>query len=298
MSVRLPLLAVALVAALLLPAAAQAKHTSTKQQLYVSLGDSYASGWDPSINKNTKDGFVYQVPGLAKKRGYNLKVVNFGCGGATTVSLLTHISCPKGGLGPGGTAYPKTTQIAAATKFIKAHRKQIALITVSISGNDVTACVKAPNPITCVSAAQKTINDNVGNIAKQLRKAAGSKPKIVGTTYPDVILGAWVRPGGASAQTLAAQSQLAFKLLINPSLKKGYAEGKASFVDVTAATGGYDSLKTLVDDPTFGSIPKPVATICTIGYFCTLGDIHLKRAGYRVISTLVAKELPKKKAAK
>ena len=294
MSVRLPLLAVALVAALLLPAAAQAKHTSTKQQLYVSLGDSYASGWDPTIKKNTTDGFVYQVPGLAKKRGYDLKVVNFGCGGATTVSLLHSIGCPKGALGPGGIAYPKTTQIAAATKFIKANRKKIALITVSISGNDVTKCASAANAITCVQDAQKAINDNVGTIATTLRKAAGPKPKIVGTTYPDVILGGWVNPGTDGAKKLAPLSQVAFKSIINPALKDGYAAGKASFVDVTAATGGYDPLTTLVNDPKYGSIPKPVQTICDIGYYCQLGDIHLKRSGYRVISGLVAKQLPKR----
>ena len=38
----------------------------------------------PGRGHNTRNGFAYQLPGLAKPRGYNFKLVNFGCGGATT----------------------------------------------------------------------------------------------------------------------------------------------------------------------------------------------------------------------
>src|SRR4051812_45220222 len=88
MTVRLSL---ALLGALVLAAPASADAAKPKQQLYVSLGDSYASGWQPTAvgkGRNTTNGFAYQVPAAAKKRGYDLKLVNFGCGGATTSSLL------------------------------------------------------------------------------------------------------------------------------------------------------------------------------------------------------------------
>ena len=92
---------VALVALLALPAAAQAK---VKPQYYVSLGDSYATGFQmlgPGKGANTRNGFAYQIPKLAKVRGYDFRLVNFGCGGETTGSLLERTApCP--GLGPGG----------------------------------------------------------------------------------------------------------------------------------------------------------------------------------------------------
>ena len=290
MKLRLPLLVAIISAALLAPSAlAQAK----APQLYVSLGDSYASGYQPTVG-NTKAGFVYQVPGFAKKRGYALKVVNFGCGGATTTSLLNQVGCAKAALGPGAPDYAKTTQIAAAEKFIKANRKNVKLITVSISGNDVTKCARVAiaDVGTCVSDALTGINTNLAETVQRLRKAAGEKVKIVGITYPDVILGGWVREGG---KALAEPSVAVFRDLINPALKKQYESVKGSFVDVTAATGAYTPLEDTTTLAPYGVIPKAVAQVCTLTWYCEKGDIHAKKSGYGVIAKLVAAELPKLK---
>jgi len=264
----------------------ETRNPRTSPQYYVSLGDSYAAGYQPGKG-NTKEGFVYQVPALARKRGYNLKVVNFGCGGATTKSMMEQVGCPKDGLGPGAKAFNKT-QVAAAVDFIKANRKKVALITVSISGNDVTKCVNAADPITCVADAQAAIKANVGNAAKQLRAAAGRKPVMVGTTYPDVVLGAWVRGN----QNIANLSVIAFRELINPSLKASYAEGKGKFVDVTKETGAYGDMGVTETLEPYGSIPKPVADVCRVSWYCEKGDIHANKAGYAVIAKMVAAELP------
>ena len=281
---RFPLLALAaLVGALALVPAAQAAPT----KYYVSLGDSYASGYQPGLG-NTTDGFVYQVPALARKRGYNLKVVNFGCGGATTKSMMEQVGCAKDALGPGAKGYKKT-QIAAATDFIRANRSKVALITVSISGNDVTKCVKAAEPVPCVQAATEEIKSTVGDAAKRLRRAAGSKPVLVGTTYPDVVLGAWVRGNPQIAELSVA----AFKLFINPMLKSSYAQGKGSFVDVTAETGAYGDMTVMETLEPYGSIPKPVADACRVSWYCEKGDIHANKAGYAIIAKMVAAELPK-----
>jgi lysophospholipase L1-like esterase len=270
--------------ALALVPAAQAKPT----RYYVSLGDSYASGYQPGKG-NTKEGFVYQVPAFAKKRGYKLKVVNFGCAGATTTSMMQAIGCPRDGLGPGAKPFNKT-QIAAATDFIKANRKKVALITVSISGNDVTSCVREAEPIPCVAAAQAAIKANVGTAARHLRAAAGSKPVLVGTTYPDVVLGAWVRGN----QNIANLSVIAFKQLINPSLENSYAEGKGKFVDVTKKTGAYGDMNVTETLAPYGSIPRPVAEVCRITWYCEKGDIHANKAGYRIIAQMVAAKLPRR----
>ena len=289
----IPTLMIALLAALSLSQAASA--AKPQHKLYVSLGDSYAAGYQPGLG-TTRNGFVYQVPALVKSRGYNLKVVNFACAGATTTSLLQQVGCPKAALGPDSRPYPTDTQIGAATKFIKANRSKIALITVSISGNDVTACARgAADPVTCVAAATTGVNTNVTAAAKALRAAAGPKVKIVGTTYPDVVLGAWVNPGTDAAKSLAGLSIIAFKSLINPALTKAYAAGNGSLVDVTAATGAYGSMDVFNTLAPYGSIPKPVADVCKISFYCDKTDIHLTTKGYGIIAKLVAGQMPKLK---
>jgi lysophospholipase L1-like esterase len=286
------MIAAAAVALLALPAAAEAK---AKAQYYVSLGDSYATGYQPTAanaGANTRNGFAYQIPGLAKAKGYKLKLVNFGCGGETTVSLLERTT-ECGGLGPGGEDYAGRTQIAAAERFLRKHRGKVGLITVSIGGNDVTMCVRQPDPIACVTGAVQAIKTNVTTIAKRLRKAGGKKVRIVGTTYPDVILGMWV--ANPPNQELAKLSVVAFQSLINPELKKAYAAAGGKFVDVTTATGAYTPLEQTVADPVYGVIPVAVAKACEFSYFCEFGDIHARTSGYKVIAELVVGTLPKRK---
>ena len=163
--------------------------------------------------------------------------------------------------------YPTTTQIAAADAFIAANKGHIGLITLSIGGNDVTGCATEANPSSCVATAVKGIDTNVTTLAADLRSAAGPNVKIIGTTYPDVILGSYVyphRPPSAASVDLAKLSVVAFKSLINPALSKSYASAKASFVDVTAASGAYRNLNRKVKTKAYGTIPAPVARPCRL----------------------------------
>jgi lysophospholipase L1-like esterase len=276
----------------LLAVPAQAGAAKPKQ-LYVSLGDSYATGYQvtPEGGRNTRNGFAYQLPGLAKRRGYDLKLVNFGCGGETSSSLLDRVAV-CGGPGPGGRDYAGTTQIDAAERFLRRHRGRVKLITVSIGGNDVTACARAADPIACVASAAQTVKQNVTEIAERLRAAAGAKARIVGITYPDVILGRWV--GEDADPELAKLSVIAFKDLINPTLAAAYEAAGGRLVDVTAKTGAYGSLDELVPLPDGTQVPKPVARVCELTYYCEFRDIHARTKGYRLIARLVANTLPRR----
>ena len=276
-----------LLALMAVPAAADA----AGRQYYVSLGDSYAAGYQPGRG-STLNGFVYHVPAIAGLRGYRLQVVNFGCSGATTQSLLSQIDCPANGLGPGAAGYPGLTQLQAATKFIRAHRSRVALITVSIGGNDVTACANPASSPTCTADAMVGVRSRLRTIAGSLRSAAGSRPKLVGTTYPDVLLGAWVNPGGEVWREAARKSVVSFRTEINPGLRGAYASARGALVDVTAKTGAYGRLDRFSTLAPWGTIPKPVAEICRLGFFCQENDIHLTRAGYKVIAQMVAARLP------
>jgi lysophospholipase L1-like esterase len=289
----LRLLILALALGLALPAAADA--AKPKRQLYVSLGDSYAIGFQPSViheSGGTRNGFAYQVPGLARERGYRFKLVNFGCGGETTASLLERTAACRSP-GPGGRDYAGRTQIAAAERFLRAHRGKVGLVTVSIGGNDVTGCVNEADPVACVATAVQRIQENVTEIAERLRAAAGKKVRIVGTTYPDVLLGLWV--GAGANQNLALLSIPALKELVNPRLKRAYEAVGGTFVDVTAASGAYGSFEETTDRlRAYGTIPLPVAKVCELTYYCEFRDIHARTEGYRLIAELIVKTLPRR----
>jgi lysophospholipase L1-like esterase len=252
---------------------------------YVSLGDSYSVGYQP-VPGGATPGYTTYVEART-----HLKLVNFGCAGATTTSLLQTVGCPV--VLPhtaGGQSYPATTQAAAALAFITAHRGHIGLITVSIGGNDVVPCATKPNVASCVLTAAGGISTNVTSLAAQLRAAAGAAVPIIGSTYPDVILGTYVwptHPASASATNLAKLSVTAFKSVLNPALAKSYAKSGGSLVDVTRASGAYTSLTRTVHTRTYGTIPVPVAAVCSLTWFCARGDIHPRNPGYTLIGKLI-----------
>jgi lysophospholipase L1-like esterase len=289
----IPIAIAALGLALAVPGAAQA--TKPKPRYYVSLGDSYAAGYQPvprPKGSTNRHGFAYQLVGKARKRGYDFKLVNFGCSGETTTSILQRTS-KCAGLGPGGVHYAGKTQVAAAVRFLKRHKGQIGLITVSIGGNDLTACAKQADPVACVGPALDKVKANAKVLLTRLRKAAGTKTRIVGITYPDVLLGAWVS-GVKADQDLASLSVTAFKALLNPALKEIYRSVGAKFVDVTAASGSYTPLEQTTTLAPYGQIPVAVAKICALTYYCQYKDIHPKTSGYALIAKLVAETLPRK----
>ena len=263
-------------------------------QYYVSLGDSYAAGYQASgrgKGATTTNGFAYQVVRRAKAKGYHYTLVNFGCGGATTASMLSSSGCTSGQYGPGAAHY-SATQTAAAVAFLKAHRGHIALITVSIGGNDVIPCGVRSDALTCLTSSVGTVRSNLNSILRQVRAAAGASTRIVGTTYPDVLLGNLLSTN-QSLRSLASLSVTAFRSLINPALQAAYQAVDGRFVDVTAAFGGYGSLTQTTTLAPYGKIPVPAAKICTLTYFCEFQDIHPRTAGYGIIADLIDALLPR-----
>lgn len=266
------------------------------KDLYVALGDSYARGSQPGRTAGD-EGFVYQVPGLARKKGYDLEVANFGCGGATTSSLMNAVGCDNRKVSaPGERAYPDATQLAAASAFIRESRERVGLVTVVIGLNDLRPCVRSADLPACVAGRSSAAASNVGEIARSLREAAGPGVPIVGLAYPNVYLGAWVRPGRKAGHQRARDMARAFRVSLNPALRAGYAEGQASFADATRASGGYGPMAGGRKAGRFGRLPGPVADVCRISWACDRADIHLKRSGYRLMARLVVGELPGRRA--
>jgi lysophospholipase L1-like esterase len=290
------ILAVAIAAAALaLPASAAAR---AKPTYYVSLGDSYAQGVQP-IGLNQADvpttkGFNNVVFKKLRKKHPGLKFVQLGCGGATTDSMINGDK-PCGEKLPYKSTSKATSQLTYAAKWVKAHRGKVSYITVSIGGNDFAHCAGAGDfnaVLACASQGIAQMKKNLPVIARTLRKAAGKKTVIVGSTYPDVVLGAYVQSD--SGKQLASASVSVFKDQVNPTLKKAYAKQKIRFADTTTAFGSFIPFSKTTTLAPYGQIPVAVADICKFGWYCTARpggpDIHLRTSGYAKFAAVVLKE--------
>lgn len=262
---------------------------------YVSIGDSYAQGYQPAADDGISDftrGYAYQLPKLALAKGYDLELVNFGCGGATVGSVLEAEGCAPSARSPFGPDYTGSSQLDAAVAFLEVNRGQVDLVTIAIGGNDVTACARgADDPIACVGDAVETIDDGLETIVTRVREAAGPDTVIVGITYPDVILGAYL---DEATRPLGELSVVAFRELINPMLKRIYESVDGIFVDVTEATDAYVPLDQTTELAPYGEIPVAVAEVCELTWFCERTDIHPTDEGYEVIAGLIADALPER----
>ena len=126
----------ALLSLALLPAAAQA---AKAKPYYLALGDSLSVGVQPTAsggNKNTSQGYVNQ---LARRVG-GLRTVNYGCGGATTSSFIkgSKACAPTRRAGYANKS-PRTSQLAAAERFLRKNRGKVRFVTIDIGANDVAS---------------------------------------------------------------------------------------------------------------------------------------------------------------
>ncbi|MGB3439253.1 MAG: GDSL-type esterase/lipase family protein [Actinophytocola sp.] len=253
--------------------------------VYVSVGDSYATGYRPADGGTpagtSQDGFAYLV---AERSG--LRLINVGCNGATTAGLREHTGCSSVNRAPGAPDLGDRTQLDAAVQALREHQGKVGLVTVVIGGNDLTPCARARDVLTCTTEAVTSIQANLADILPDLREAAGDAP-IVGLTYPDVFLGAWVSPAFPDGQNLARQSVPLFRDFFNPVLETEYEKIDAAFADVTDATGAYASLTETTQDPAYGPVPAPVAKVCALTYFCEHTDVHPTPEGHEAIAAAV-----------
>lgn len=260
---------------------------------YVSIGDSYAQGYQPASVDGPADytqGYAYLLPDLAAAKGYELELVNFGCGGATVGSLADDDGCGPGARAPFGPTYEDASQLEAAVAFLEANRGRVDLVTISIGGNDVTRCARGDDdPVACVADAVSTVDAGLQSILADVREAAGPDVTIVGLTYPNVILGAYLNE---ATRSLGELSVLAFRQFLNPMLARNYEAVGGIFVDVTEATDGYVPLDQTTELEPYGEIPVAVAEVCELTWFCERTDIHPNTEGYAVIAQLIADALP------
>ncbi|MFD7659594.1 GDSL-type esterase/lipase family protein [Actinosynnema sp. NPDC059797] len=254
------------------------------ERVHVSLGDSYATGYRPA-DAGGPEGSAPGFADLVAERS-GLRLLNFACSGATSAELRTEAGCAPAARALDAPDPGTRTQLDAAVQALREHEGRVGLVTVVIGGNDLAPCARAEEPVACATGAVAEVRSNLAATLPVLREAAGDAP-IVGLTYPDVFLGAWVNTAFPNGQDLARLSVSLFRDFFNNALKAEYEKAGVRFVDITEATGGYGSLGEVTLDPTYGSIPTSVARVCALTYFCRYADVHPTPEGHREIADAV-----------
>jgi lysophospholipase L1-like esterase len=297
-------LVVALGALALVPAAG----ASGPGNKYLALGDSLAYGYHQAQFQNElkekgfveaanfHDGYVDDFGAALKLFNPKLTIVNDGCPGETTDTMIkgSGVGAAFCAGGPTGTPFPKAflhhsypgTQLEDALAIAK--EPGVGTITLDIGANDIlqflgSAC-GFPATFTCteeqVAAEVGHVVTNIGSILGQLR-AADPKAKIVFVSqynpYPTVL-----SPEGRGDATVEA---------LNTAIK-----GVASTLGVKFAnTARVINFSGTHGGPEAGDIP----TVCAFTAMCPGGtfnpaspeaDIHPTKAGYAAMAavTLVA----------
>ncbi|HEX7310235.1 MAG TPA: SGNH/GDSL hydrolase family protein [Gaiellaceae bacterium] len=238
---------------------------------YLSVGDSLAQGvqpvggpWSPFGFPGYNHGYPDQLLKLVREPTEHLRLIKLGCGGETTTTML--VGAPWCG-------FPSGSQLAEATAFLRAHRGEVAFVTIDIGGNDV---------IHSDGGGVPAIQANLPLILVELRAAAGPGVPIVGMNYYNPGLVEWF----ANPESL--QGHIDAVGAVNDLLEAIYEAAGDPVADVEAAFATTDT--TLVD-----GVPVNVAHVCAWTWMCTPPphgpDIHPNNSGHAAIARAFAQAL-------
>ena len=160
-----------------------------------------------------------------------------------------------------------TSQLAAAEKYIRENRDDIAYVTIDIGANDVASCAAGGKlDVKCVTEGIARIKKYVPEIAKRLRAAAGKDVPIAGMTFYNPFLQQWfTNPGLAEATVGIAKAQ------VNDALTKIYKKQKFKVADVGTAFGTYKPFSQTTTYNGRAGVPVAVANICKYSWMCAAG---------------------------
>lgn len=256
-----------------------ARRASVRASYYLSLGDSLSVGVQPDAagkSLPTDQGYANQLYAALRVGDPGLRLVKLGCSGETTVTMINGGIC----------SYPGGSQLAAALGFLRAHRRQVSLITIDIGANDPDSCISRPSVAGLASCVGKSIPEAVANLAKILTRLrqADASARIVAMNYYLPALAEW--RNGLVGRALARLSELAAvgynTLLVDDYKAAGVRVANVFSAFHTADFGGQVTL------PGFGRLPRNVAAICQWTWECAASprgpNEHPNQAGYAVIT--------------
>lgn len=253
---------------------------TTGPRYYLALGDSLSRGVQPAQagpSIGTRDGYPQQLDIMLRRHVPGLRLVVMGCSGETTSTMIHGGICP----------YPRRSQLAQASAFLRAHRGQVALITIDIGANDPNSCVQSSRLaafVSCLSARMKAALYNMGTILGRLRSAGGRGTLIVGMTYYVPELGLWLNGGtGMELAVLSERLALGYGRLLTGE----YHRFGARVADVFGAFSSGDFTR-MVRLRGHGAVPRNVAVICSLTWMCARPprgpNEHANAVGYGLIA--------------
>lgn len=263
-----------------------AARTPGNARYYVALGDSLSTGFQPTLQRQgieTHSGYVDDIYWQERRRVHSLALVDFGCPGDTTTSLLTGVGnyplarrlhCDRSG----------GSQLNAALAFLRTHDHpgQVPLITIDIGINDLNRCSASPDPAPCLQAGQAAIAANLPRILSRLRAAAPEGTSFAAMTLYDTYLGKRAAEGASAA---AAQAFLGAYRQANLTITADDAASGFRTADVADAFNTYDTTPVSWRG---AAVPANVARACVLTWSCSPPpinhNIHPDGLGYRVIA--------------
>lgn len=247
---------------------------------YLALGDSLAAGWQPNpvtgVGAITDKGYTADIAAWLHRADPRLRYTDLACPGETSTSMLD-----------GGCPYPEaySSQIAAATAFLTAHRGARILVTLDIGANNIDGCVSASGVDTgCIASGLAALSTDLPKILAQLAAAGGRGASIYAMTYYDPFLADWL--SGAVGQQLATQS-VTLAAQFNGILDTIYGDFHVPEADVSGRFDTSDITPLVSLSPTV-TVPLNVARICEWTWMCApppVGpNIHANSIGYQQIA--------------
>jgi lysophospholipase L1-like esterase len=268
--------AVVMCAGLLAGTAGVAGAAITPPHYYLALGGSDSVGFQPTVaiphGQRTDDGYADDVLNLERARWSDLNLVQLGCAGETTLTMLNG----------GDRCYPSLSQLALAVSFLKQHPSTV-LVTVDVGFNDVVRCLvhRVIDP-SCVDLALESVRDQLPQILAALKNAGGPDLRIIGVGHYDPYLVAYL--SGPIGRSFAEQS-LDLMTRLNDTLRSVYAGAGIPMADV--ATVFDMTAVTPTKLPNGVIVPMNVARTCTLTWECVGGPLghnkHPNDEGYRLI---------------
>jgi len=247
---------------------------------YLSLGDSLSVGVQPDAygaSRPTEGGYANRIYAVLHRSSPRLRLVKLGCSGETSYTMI------RGGI----CHYPAGSQLAQAERFLRAHRRQVALVTIDIGANDPNSCFLGA-PLgkigSCMrSRVRETVTD-LNKILAGLRSAGGRKVPIIGMNYYVPELAGWF--DGKDGKVVAVLTE---RLVngYNSLLVDAFRHYHVRVANVFRAFHSAD-FTDHVRLPGRGLLPRNVATICQLTWACAGAprgpNEHANDTGYAIIA--------------
>jgi lysophospholipase L1-like esterase len=248
---------------------------------YLALGGSDSVGLQPTAaiphGQRTDDGYADDLLGSLRSRWDDLKLVQLGCPGETTETMLG---------GGDKCGYAAGSQLAAGVSFLHQHPSTV-LVTVDVGFNDLVHCLgKHIVDASCVSLELGNLRAQLPRIVAALRGAGGPDLQIIGVGHYDPYLVAYRY--GPAGQAFASQS-IDVITRLNDALRSAYAQGGDPMAEVAAA---FDMTATTPTALAGTVLPRNVERTCTLTWECTRGPLgpnkHPNDDGYEVIADAIS----------